>query len=70
MMSKRVSLDDLEVASLWLDANEAQDDQEGGGCRRVAEWIREEIADRLIRSSARANGVSIGAIKAKLREQA
>jgi hypothetical protein len=42
----RVTTADLELAALWLDNYEAQDDDPSGeGMRRVAAWLRQH-ADR------------------------
>ncbi len=65
----RVSLEDLDIAVMWLDANEG-DNGEAEACRRVAAFIQAEIDRRIreasVRSIAREKNVPAGLVRKAL----
>lgn len=66
----QVSVDDLNVAVDWLDLNEGEGD-ESAACRRVAAFLRKEIASRCrsmaISALAKERGVTPAQVRAALR---
>jgi hypothetical protein len=53
----RVTAADLELAALWLDNYEAQDDDPSGeGMRRVAAWLRQHADRRRVDAFVRSTG--------------
>lgn len=63
---RRPSPEDFAVAAEWLDVNEGEEG-EAESCKRVAEWLRHEDAEHILRTECRRAGVSIRAVRAKLR---
>lgn len=64
---KMPSTEQLNVAISWLRANEGIDG-EADACEAVAAWIEHEERERLIRSKARAAGVSVARFRRRLNE--
>lgn len=68
----QVSIDDLNVAVDWLDLNEGGG-EEGAACRRVAAFLRKEIASRCrnmaISALAKERGVTTAQVRSALRTQ-
>jgi hypothetical protein len=67
----RVTVIELEMAAEFLDTYDASDDDPNGErCRRVAAWLRDEIARRengmVVREIAKRAGVSTARAKAAL----
>jgi hypothetical protein len=54
----RIATDDLLLAAEWLDCNEGNDG-ESERCKRVADWLRKEAAERLVRNVARNHRISM-----------
>lgn len=52
------SVTDMEVAALWLEANEG-DAGESDSCKRVAIWLLKQAENKELRILARENGVRV-----------
>jgi hypothetical protein len=63
---KRPSVDDMNLASEWLDAYES--DAEGACMYRVAEWLREQADAAYLRETAKLNGVPVGKLRTGLQK--
>ena len=59
--------DQLQLAALWLENNEGD---EAGDCKAVAEWLKHEADEAMIRSEARRGGVTVAALRRKIAERA
>lgn len=65
---KHPTQDQIDVAAMWLELNEGEDD-ERGACVAVAEWIKAHAFEHMLRSEARKGDVSVAALRRKLKEQ-
>lgn len=59
-MSIRITNDDLDVAILWLESYEGTgvDDDGQKRCQRVAEWLKMELEERLVKKIMRNHKVN------------
>lgn len=55
---KRPHIDDIEIATMWLEANEG-DNGESEACSRVATWLKTYARESFERSSARKVGCTV-----------
>lgn len=53
----RVTIEDLEIAKMWLESYESEGD-DGDSIRKVVGWMQSEIDRRKIGSVARAHSIS------------
>jgi hypothetical protein len=60
-MSKRPSDDDLRIAAEWLENYEGRTDDENAPFLRVAEWLKQQVADRELRAIVRKTNAEIKA---------
>ena len=56
----------IDIAALWLEGNEG-DGMERAACVTVADWIREQANDRMLRQEARTAGVTVANLRRKLK---
>lgn len=61
-MSEQPTQEQFDIAALWLDANEGFGD-ECVACRAVAAWIRQESFEKILRSEARAAGITVASLR-------
>jgi hypothetical protein len=54
-MAIRITENDLDVAILWLESYEATGDDDEGQkqCQRVADWLKKELEERLVKKIMR-----------------
>lgn len=71
-MAKTPTDEQFNVAIAWLEANEADTnngDTEKQSCQAVADWLAEFSYNQMLRNKAREFGVSVSAIRKKLKER-
>ena len=61
----RPSQEQIEIAALWLDENEGGETEQAA-CSAVAEWIRLEAYESMLRSEARRAGVTVAQLRRRL----
>jgi hypothetical protein len=66
-MMKRPSIDDMNLASEWLDAYESGE-ADGLAMYRVAAWLREQADAAYLRETAKSNGVPVGKLRTGLQK--
>ena len=62
------SIDDMYIASQWLDIYEGAEDAEA--CHRVAAWLKSQADAKELRDTARSAGVPIAKVRAALKKAA
>lgn len=62
------SIDDMYIASRWLDVYEGAEDVEA--CRRVAEWLKAQAEKKELRDVAREAGVPVAKARAAINKAA
>lgn len=62
------SVDDLYIASQWLDVYEGAEDAEA--CHRVAAWLKAQADAKELRDTARAAGVPVAKARAAIAKRA
>lgn len=60
---KRPESDDIALAIDWLVVN---DGEESAACQRVARWLENLMADDHLRRSARAHGIPVSVVRARI----
>jgi hypothetical protein len=65
---RKPATEQLDTAIAWLRSNEG-DEGEAERCAAVADWIEAVEADAHLRNAARNAGVSVAALRKRLREQ-
>jgi hypothetical protein len=58
----RPTLDQMEIAAMWLDANEGEG-AEGEACAVVAQWVRDKIEQRETKALAKRYRVPVRALR-------
>ena len=60
--------DQIDFAIEWLRCNEGKDG-EASACFAVANWLVEEKHERMLRQEARAGGVSVARLRARITQR-
>jgi len=63
---RRPTQEQMQIAALWLDCNDAGDDEQAA-CEAVSVWLQQMVADQGLRAHAKRLGVPMSTIRGALK---
>lgn len=64
-MPPRPTQQQIDTAAMWLESNEGEGD-ERTACVTVATWIKTQAFEHMLRTEARAAGITVASLRRKL----